>query len=308
MLTTKSKKKPKIKILDGGLGRQLQKIGAPFRQPEWSALSLIEAPELVEKVHKQFLHAGCNIMTTNSYAVVPFHIGQTRFNRDGATLLKKAGTIAQLAKKTYDDPNIKIAAGIPPLFGSYQPHLFDSKLFSKSLKMFCENLLPFSDLILVETIGSFFEAETIINFLKNFTEYPLWVSFNLQNNTENPIPLLPSGEPLNLVLKKIDYESIAMILFNCCCPEIMSPAIKLTKKNIPKHIKIGVYPNAFVLDPISQKQQANKNLRHIRNELTPKDFLTFSTQWIEDGASLIGGCCGIGPEYISQLKKINYQN
>ena len=48
----------KVTILDGGMGRELQRRGAPFRQPEWSALALIEAPDFVSQVHDAFATAG----------------------------------------------------------------------------------------------------------------------------------------------------------------------------------------------------------------------------------------------------------
>ena len=55
-----------VSILDGGTGRQLKRIGAPFRQPEWSALALIEAPQFVSQVHADFVAAGAEVITTNS--------------------------------------------------------------------------------------------------------------------------------------------------------------------------------------------------------------------------------------------------
>ena len=71
-----------ITILDGGMGRELQRVGAPFRQPEWSAQALIEAPHYVSQVHRNFIKAGAEIITTNTYALVPFHLGQQRLLRE----------------------------------------------------------------------------------------------------------------------------------------------------------------------------------------------------------------------------------
>ena len=68
-----------IQILDGGMGRELARMGAPFRQPEWSALALIEAPHFVRAAHDAFIAAGSQVITTNSYAVVPFHISDAVF-------------------------------------------------------------------------------------------------------------------------------------------------------------------------------------------------------------------------------------
>ena len=69
----------KITILDGGMGRELEKRGASFKQPEWSALAMMSAPEVVKEIHKAFITSGASVITTNSYALVPFHIGEERF-------------------------------------------------------------------------------------------------------------------------------------------------------------------------------------------------------------------------------------
>jgi S-methylmethionine-dependent homocysteine/selenocysteine methylase len=68
-----------VTILDDGTGRELLRVGAPFRQPEWSALALIEAPEFVTRAHRAFIAAGAEVITSDSYALVPFHLGAARF-------------------------------------------------------------------------------------------------------------------------------------------------------------------------------------------------------------------------------------
>ena len=86
-----------LRLLDGGMGRELARIGAPFRQPEWSALALIEAPQFVLQAHQAFIRAGARIITSNSYAVVPFHIGEQRFAEHGLALAERAGRLARQA-------------------------------------------------------------------------------------------------------------------------------------------------------------------------------------------------------------------
>ena len=76
-----------ITILDGGTGRELMRMGAPFRQPEWSALALMEGPQFVTRVHQAFIEAGADAITTNSYAIVPFHIGAERFQQRGLRVM-----------------------------------------------------------------------------------------------------------------------------------------------------------------------------------------------------------------------------
>jgi S-methylmethionine-dependent homocysteine/selenocysteine methylase len=112
-----------VTILDGGMGRELKRIGAPFRQPEWSALALLEGPDYVGRAHRSFIDAGAEVITTNSYAVVPFHIGEMRFRERGRALADLAGRIAREAGA---DGKVKVAGSLPPVFGSYRPDLFQA--------------------------------------------------------------------------------------------------------------------------------------------------------------------------------------
>lgn len=145
-------------ILDGGMGRELQRLGAPFRQPEWSALALIEGPEFVTKAHEGFACAGANMISTNSYAIVPFHIGDTLFSERGLAL---AGLAGQLARDVADRHGIRVAGSLPPVLGSYRPDLFEVKAARAILSVLIEGLTPFADVWLAETLSSLGEAELV---------------------------------------------------------------------------------------------------------------------------------------------------
>lgn len=93
------------------------------------------------------------------------------------------------------------------------------------------------------------------------------------------------------------------ILFNCCQPEIINEAIQVTKAKLQtlnaEKIEIGAYANAFPPQP--KKAMANDHLNAMREDLSPSAYLTWAQQWQQEGATLIGGCCGIGPEHIALL-------
>ena len=109
-----------ITILDGGMSRELMRLNAPFRQPEWSALSLYKQPSAVQQVHENFIANGAQIITTNSYAVVPFHIGEQRFHSDGKILADLAGLLAKSAVQNSGILTTQIAGSLPPRFNSNQ--------------------------------------------------------------------------------------------------------------------------------------------------------------------------------------------
>ena len=86
-------------LLDGGMGRHLKEIGAPFGQPEWSALALIDDPSYVLQAHNDFIDAGADYITTNSYAIIPFHLGNKVFNEKAKELLKLSGESSKKSKR-----------------------------------------------------------------------------------------------------------------------------------------------------------------------------------------------------------------
>src|SRR5581483_11622959 len=180
-------------LLDGGTGRELKRIGAPFRQPEWSALALIEAPDYVSRVHDAYVDAGADVITTNSYAIVPFHLGEMRFSQDGPRLAALAGRLARSAAQRAGR-TVSVAACLPPACGSYRPDRFDLGVARPILATLVEALAPYADYWLGETLSSIAEAELLRELLHR-EERPLWLSFTLEDGKPDQVPArLRSGE------------------------------------------------------------------------------------------------------------------
>lgn len=291
----------KVTILDGGMGRLLEKIGAPFRRPEWSALALMEAPEFVRQAHQQFIDAGANIITTNSYALVPFHIGQERFDKQGRQLIQLAGKIAKdVAEDSHKD--INVAGCLPPAFGSYRPDLFDIQKADDIYTPLIEEQEPYIDFWLAETMASIIEAETIAKLLQK-SKKPLWVSYTIKDREDHTdIPQLRSGETIEEATDAAINIGAEAILFNCSQPEEIEPALQIIN-NLSVNIPFGAYANAF--PAIKKDKLVNAETTELRADATPELYLKFAQKWKEAGATLIGGCCGIGPEHIKALKNLN---
>ncbi|MDI9778653.1 homocysteine S-methyltransferase family protein [Pseudomonas putida] len=289
-------------VLDGGMGRELQRSGAPFRQPEWSALALSEAPEAVVGVHAAFIAAGAQVITSNSYAVVPFHIGEERFAREGLQLAQVAGQLARRAADASAQP-VQVAGSLPPLFGSYRPDLFQPERVAEVLTPLLQGLAPHVDLWLAETQSSVAEVRAIHSHLPADGK-PFWVSFTLQDEEVDSVPRLRSGEPVADAIEAVAGLGVAAVLFNCSQPEVIGAALEVARSVIEaRHadIAIGAYANAFPPQP--KQATANDGLDELREDLDPPGYLVWARDWRARGASLIGGCCGIGPEHIAEIKR-----
>jgi S-methylmethionine-dependent homocysteine/selenocysteine methylase len=286
-----------IIILDGGMGRELERIGAPFRQPEWSALALMEAPELVRQVHEGYIRAGAKVITTNSYAVVPFHIGEARFRERGEELAALAGRLAQEAAAGRD---VKVAGSLPPVFGSYQPELFDPELAAEYLSVLVRGMAPYVDFWLAETQSSLEEATAAAAAIREDGK-PLWLSFSLRDDIspkEMGEPQLRSQQSVADAACLAERLGAEALLFNCSMPEVMAAALSAAHVAAPS-LRLGVYANAFVSQ--DDDGAANEVISDVRDDLNPQSYCKWAASWAESGASIIGGCCGIGTDHIRHL-------
>ncbi|POR49314.1 homocysteine S-methyltransferase family protein [Bosea psychrotolerans] len=294
-----------VTVLDGGMGRELERMGAPFRQPEWSALALMEAPDTVLAAHRSFIASGAQIVTTNSYALVPFHIGEERFVRDGARLAALAGKLARQAADEEVERTgrvIRVAGSLPPMFGSYQPELFDAARAPVMLDRLVQALLPHVDLFLAETQSCIAEALAACAAVAP-TGRPIWVSFTLQDDEINRTEArLRSGEAVADAIAAVRQAGAQAVLFNCSRPEVMGPAVDIAAQVLGgSDIAIGVYANAF--PEKTGEAAANEGISALREDVAPQRYLGWAQDWRRRGARIIGGCCGIGPDYICAIHK-----
>lgn len=289
-----------IRILDGGMSRELQRLGAQLKQPEWSALALIDTPDIVRQVHAEFIEAGADVVTTNSYALVPFHIGEERFQKEGASLIALSGKLAREAADA-SGRKVTVAGGLPPIFGSYEPQNFDASRVQDYLKVLVENLAPHVDVWLGETLSLIAEGDAVREAV-NETGKPFWVSFTLNDDAaqvNGNEPQLRSGETVRAAAEWAAGSGAAALLFNCSKPEVMKAAVETAAsvfKDKGASIEIGVYANAF--EGEQGDAAANEGLHETRADLTDDAYSRFACTWADAGATMIGGCCGIGAAHI----------
>ena len=234
---------------------------------------------------------------------MPFHIGEKRFNEQGADLIKLA---ARLARECVNENSGPLVAGcIPPVLGSYRPDLFFVEQAKPLLDVLIENQQKDVDIWLAETISSIAEA-AMIKARTLITEKPTWISFTVKDEISSE-STLRSGESVYDAVSQIAGQNVSAILFNCSCVEVMEAAVKTAKQalldlGLVDEVQLGVYANNF--PPIDEQHQANNGITGIRDELTPNKYGEFAASWLKSGASIIGGCCGTSPEHIKKLAEL----
>ncbi|MFT7475897.1 MAG: S-methylmethionine-dependent homocysteine/selenocysteine methylase [Verrucomicrobiales bacterium] len=288
-------------VLDGGMGKHLERSGAPFRQPEWSALALLEDPDAVRRAHTDFINAGADVIITNTYSVVPFHLGADRFAERGRELATLAGRLAREAAEIADR-KVLVAGSLPPLFASYKPAKFRPDDAPAMYDVLVEAQAPFVDLWIGETVSLIAEAEAILDAIgRAGSEAEVWMSFTVPDDPPGSEVGLRSGESIADAVAAVG-ERVSAILFNCSPPEAITVALGHVHEALadnPSGVRVGAYANAFA--PKMPDHSANETLLGRREDLTPSIYREVSAGWIADGASIIGGCCQMFPEHIEAL-------
>jgi homocysteine S-methyltransferase len=199
----------------------------------------MQGPAFVRQAHDAFAHSGAQVLTTNSYAVVPFHIGQERFEAQGVALARLS---AELARASADAAGHKVlvAGSLPPALGSYRPDLFVHAQSVAIHRKLIEGMDALVDVWLAETQSSIAEIRAAHEALGINTK-PLWISFTLDDEPEGDAVTLRSGEPVDAAVREALALGAKAVLFNCSQPEVMEAAVVARPDE-----KWGETPCAFV--------------------------------------------------------------
>nr|AAC44507.1 msh [Agrobacterium tumefaciens] len=302
----------KVTILDGGMGRELLRNGAPFRQPEWSALSLIEAPEFVKMAHDAFVAAGAEVITTNSYALVPFHIGDQALPHMGllSPIYPRARSCRR-AEGTTVCTGCRLSA--PRL------RLLPAR-FVRCRQGACHSRYPRQSPKLLTSISGSprprapsRRSKQIRNDIGLRLRGPAVGFLYARRTTKSvadviclvSVPTLVSGEAVAQRRSQSSAACAGALLFNCSQAEIMEAGVKSANQALKADnldIPIGLRQRLVPKPETEESLAANDGLSGLRDDLNPSGYLQFAQRWVSAGATIIGGCCGIGPEHIAELK------
>ena len=280
-------------ILDGGMGSELIRRGAGDARGLWSARALLEAPESVVGVHRDYMAVGAEIIITNTYSTIPSYLGKIGMAQRWLELTELAGNLARSAVEGAPE-EARVAGSLPPLSESYRPDMVPPDAEARALyEQMVEALDPYVDLFICETMSSAREARNAASMARSHSAKPVYVSWTL---TEAAGTGLRSGESVAEALDKVADLAPDALLFNCTSPEAIAGGLAQLADLTDK--PLGAYPNRFnVPDGWTLDGDAQTELR----ELSVEAFVNHALQWRELGASLIGGCCGIGPEHIAAV-------
>ena len=294
-----------VVVLDGGVATTLEVLGYDLNDELWSAKILLENPEAVRRVHTNFLYAGADCITTCTYqASIPGFVAHGLSEDEGAGTLDQAVELATRARDAFwsntKNRNSRLRPLVAAGIGPYGAHRADGSEYTGNYDVGYDDLYAFHerrwmiladspvDLLACETIPSREEATVMLELLRRTPDRWAWMSFSCRDETH-----LSDGTTFYDAVKLCDAEPrVAAIGVNCTNPAYIPTLITVVKRATQK--PIIVYPNAGGTYEPNQKTWVGEGSRQMWSEL--------ASNWRCLGASVIGGCCRVGPDDIAQMR------
>ena len=288
-----------FKILDGAMGSELIRWGMELPEHIWSAAANLTNPELVLEIHREYVDAGADYITANTFRTTPRAFGKLDSLVAGSVEVNKKETViksreslftaVELAKEVASN-SVKVLGSIASLEDCYSPELFPGKNTAITEFRQLGGWLSDAgvDILLLETMNSIAEAEAGLIALQSF-ELPIWVSFVMKDDEH-----LLSGDLLLDALTLLQDHSVNTVLLNCSPLRRIEKSMIILTENWTG--KWGIYPNLGIGEP-------SPNGRITKYESMEK-FTALMEKAIDLGASVVGACCGSTPEQISEIYKI----
>jgi homocysteine S-methyltransferase len=274
---------PHITLLDGAMGTELHRRGSRLELPLWSAQSLIDNPDLVLQIHRDYRDAGADILTTNTFRT-------HRRSLDKAGIGDRARAITMLAVSLAveaSDGKCTIAGSISPLEDCFRPDLSPGSSIDEFLEIGSWLLESGCDLLIIETMNNIVEMRSALTAAQRLSAR-CYVSVN--PSTADPSKLL-SGEAVREALRVAEGEGAAAFLVNCAPIPVVERAVKEIAEVSP--LAFGAYAN--------NGATAGEGRWRFDQDIDVAEFVDHSAKLVEMGARIIGGCCGTTPRHIEAI-------
>lgn len=293
-------------ILDGGLATTLEDRGFDLNDELWSARVLLEEPEAIGQVHRDFLDAGADCITTATYQATLAGLQKQGLDRGQArSILVSAVDLAVSARDEFwSDPNCPTDRRRPLVAASIGPYgafLADGSEYSGNYGIDSKELTNFhrdrweilaagrADLLACETLPNLDEARALLELLHRTPGRWAWFSFSCMDESS-----LCDGTPFAQAVELCTASSqVAAVGINCTAPNFIGPLLEIGRRTTDK--LLIVYPNSGeTFDPTTKTWAAAAH-----HQTIPE----LASAWVGQGAGAIGGCCRTGPAVIGDLRR-----
>ena len=299
-------------LLDGGVGTQLQEMGVPMDKTSWAAAALSTHPYTVRQMHEQYIRAGADVITTNTYASARHNLEPLGLLDQTYELNLRAVVLAQEARERAARARPVLIAGAISNFGlvvAAEPrgalHRYSPPRTAITEDQARANLFEQArilaeagaDLLLVESTGGMTHRRWILEACQA-TGLPTWLGYKCRQEPGDAEVRVGYSSTTTLaegVAELAGAGPAAVTLLHSGIPDT-SAGLRVVRERWSG--PVGAYPEASRTDYTATFRDGS-----MPNPISPEKYVDQSREWVAAGVQIIGGCCGIGVEYIRALRE-----
>ena len=288
-------------ILDGANGTELERLGVRMDQGLWCARALADCPDVVHQVHRRYIDAGADIITTNSFSATREAMQRCGLGAHFEAWNRRSVRIALEERDRSSRAESIVVAGSVSSYGRFgqlgRETMFDH--FRAQGEILADEGV---DLLILETLGS--TARTIRAMLDATRNLgmPVWVSISCVRERDTGAVMLGIEEsseadhvaetygPLAEAVREFMSIGGSAVLMMHSLRDVTEDAVKIMRATYSG--PVGAYPNAGYW--------TRPNWTFV-DQVSPQAYLADARRWVEAGAAIVGGCCGVGVEHIRVL-------
>ena len=288
-------------VLDGANGTELERRGARMDQDLWCARALADSPEMVHEVHRSYIDAGADVITTNSYSATREAMQRHGMAEHFEDWSRRSVRIARDARGRSSRAESVVVAGSVSSYGRFDR--LDVETMSDHFRAQGEILVDEGvDLLILESLAS--PARTVEAMVHATRDLgvPVWVSVSCVRDRDSNALMLGIEEsseasyvaqtygPLAEAVREIMSVGGSAVLMMHSVRDVTEDAVKVMRTAFRG--PVGAYPNAGYW--------TRPNWAFV-DQVSPDQYLADAGRWVEAGAAIVGGCCGVGVEHIRAL-------
>ncbi len=292
-----------IVVLDAGTGTELERRGASMNTAAWCGAATAEHGALLREVHEDYIRAGAQVITANTFASNPVMLAAAGLGDQFESLNRNAVEIALEARdRAAADSAVAVAGSISHMMpiapGGSEPdrsRIPSADQFARLCEHMAATLAAAGvDIILMEMMYDPPLANAAIAAAAT-TGLPLWLGYSARAGASGEArPFNRQDLPLDAMLDAIPAAGAAAVGIMHTHIDLTTDIVARLRTRYPT-TPISAYPDSGHFEmPCWQFDPA----------MTPTRFTQHARGWIDAGAQIIGGCCGLGPAHIEALAKI----
>lgn len=278
-----------VVTIDGGTGSGLESRGVPMVSKGWSVMAQLEYPDILRQLHRDYIGAGAEVIITNTFGAGRHLLEPGGLGNRVEDAHRKAVAIAQQARDEADHP-VAIAGSISSYMADSTDDIWLARLSDTYEEQVALLVDAGVDLIALEMMEHPRLAAPAVEAAVA-SDVPVWLGISSQTTPEG---LMTSFGPESVTMSETLETLIAQPVDAVMVMHTLVPDVQPTLDLVAEYWDgpTGVYPESgYFVEPHWQ----------FVDIIGTEDLVDAARGWVDHGAQLIGGCCGLDSEHISAL-------